>query len=111
MCFITHKLLIRINFVVFVVVELPIPHINDLSVVKNLKIQLNMKQNLIVGLNYASIVQTDKIHIELVPEKKGLFLKYTEYIVSSKRFNSKVTRRYNDFVAFQELLLSRFPYR
>lgn len=73
--------------------------------------QLNIKQKDAVGFNYATIVQTDIINIHLVPEKKGLFLKYSEYIVTSKRFNSKVTRRYNDFVALHELLLNRFPYR
>lgn len=91
--------------------EYPTPEISDLTPVKNLKMQLNMKQKDAVGFNYAAIVQTDIINIHLVPEKKGLFLKYSEYIVTSKRFNSKVTRRYNDFVALHELLLNRFPYR
>lgn len=63
------------------------------------------------GFNYSNIAQMDIINIHLVPEKKGIFLKHSEYIVTSKRFNSKVTRRYNDFIALRELLLNRFPYR
>lgn len=49
--------------------------------------------------------------MELIPEKKGLFLKHVEYEVSSQRFKSSVYRRYNDFVVFQEMLLHKFPYR
>lgn len=62
-------------------------------------------------LTYRNIVEIDEIDVGLAPEKKGLFIKHVEYIVSSKRFCSQVHRRYNDFVAFYELLLCRFPYR
>lgn len=78
---------------------------------KNLKMKLHVTDKLNNGFNYTNVVELDTINIELVPEKKGLFLKYSEYIVTSKKFNRKVTRRYNDFVALQELLLNRFPYR
>lgn len=92
--------------------EYPTPELGDLSTIKNLKQQLNLKTNpSVLGLTYSDITQLDNINVELVPEKKGIFLKYSEYIVSSRRFNSKVTRRYNDFVALSELLLARFPYR
>ncbi|XP_057667042.1 sorting nexin-8-like [Diorhabda carinulata] len=90
--------------------EYPTPEINDVAQMRNLKIQLYKKQ----GLNtfsYCSIIKRDSINVHLVPEKKGLILKYSEYIVTSERFNTKVTRRYNDFVALKELLLNRFPYR
>jgi sorting nexin-8 len=92
--------------------EYPTPSIGDLTPVKNLVLQLNLKANpAVLGLTYTEITQLDTISVELVPEKKGLFLKHSEYLVSSRRFNSKVTRRYNDFLALQELLLNRFPYR
>lgn len=92
--------------------EYPTPHLNDLTPIKNLVLQLNLKANpAVLGLTYTEITQLDTISVELVPEKKGLFLKYSEYTVSSRRFNSKVLRRYNDFLALQELLLNRFPYR
>ncbi|XP_063234264.1 sorting nexin-8-like isoform X2 [Bacillus rossius redtenbacheri] len=64
-----------------------------------------------LGLRYSDICQADCIELDLVPEKKGLFLKHVEYQVCSKRFKCEVRRRYNDFVALHELLLGRFPYR
>ncbi|XP_066432403.1 sorting nexin-8 [Eleutherodactylus coqui] len=53
----------------------------------------------------------DTVQVELIPEKKGLFLKHVEYEVSSQFFKSSVYRRYNDFVMFQEMLLQKYPYR
>ncbi|XP_077306137.1 sorting nexin-8 [Lithobates pipiens] len=53
----------------------------------------------------------DTVQVELIPEKKGLFLKHVEYEVSSQFFKSSVYRRYNDFVMFQEILLQKYPYR
>nr|DBA19456.1 TPA: hypothetical protein GDO54_015292 [Pyxicephalus adspersus] len=53
----------------------------------------------------------DTVQVELIPEKKGLFLKHVEYEVSSQFFKSSVYRRYNDFVVFQEMLLQKYPYR
>ncbi|XP_045476813.1 sorting nexin-8-like [Harmonia axyridis] len=92
--------------------EYPTPSIPDLQSVKNLKCQIHLKSNpSILGLSYTDIIQLDTLTVELVPEKKGLFLKHSEYIVSSRRFNSKVTRRYNDFVSLNELIVNRFPYR
>ncbi|KAK9681210.1 PX domain [Popillia japonica] len=92
--------------------EYPIPQLGDLSPVKNLKIYHSLQKNpAVLGLSYLDITQLDTINVELAPEKKGIFLKHSEYIVTSQRCNSKVTRRYNDFVALYELLLSRFPYR
>lgn len=80
--------------------------------IKNLVAHLNLKSNpSTFNFNYTEITQLDSITIELIPEKKGIFLKHSEYVVISHRFNSKVFRRYNDFVALSELLLSRFPYR
>ncbi|XP_014242637.1 sorting nexin-8-like [Cimex lectularius] len=61
--------------------------------------------------SFKKLEAVDTIKIGLVPEKKGLFLKHVEYVVTSKRFGTEVNRRYNDFVAFYELLLNRFPYR
>uniref|UniRef100_A0A1B6MBK3 PX domain-containing protein n=1 Tax=Graphocephala atropunctata TaxID=36148 RepID=A0A1B6MBK3_9HEMI len=62
-------------------------------------------------LRYCDLVRTDNIEVEVVPEKKGLFMKHVEYLISSKRFDSTVNRRYNDFVALYDVLLNRFPYR
>lgn len=76
--------------------------------------ELNLHRGFIaprLGLRYPDLVKIDTIQVDIVPEKKGIFLKHVEYQVSSKRFDSTVCRRYNDFVALHELLLSRFPYR
>ncbi|XP_022905142.1 sorting nexin-8-like [Onthophagus taurus] len=90
----------------------PIPNLGDLSSLKSLKIYYNLQKNPSkLNLTYLDITQLETINIELVPEKKGIFLKHSEYIVSSQKRGVKVTRRYNDFVALYELLLSRFPYR
>ncbi|XP_047143517.1 sorting nexin-8 isoform X1 [Hydra vulgaris] len=53
----------------------------------------------------------DSIEIELQAEKKGLLLKYREYVVFSKRHKMSVQRRYNDFSSFYDVLLMRYPYR
>ncbi|KAL3274474.1 hypothetical protein HHI36_015858 [Cryptolaemus montrouzieri] len=92
--------------------EYPTPMLSDLTPVKTLKCQIHLKSNPSnLGLTYSDITQLDGLTVELVPEKKGLFLKYSEYLVTSRRFNSRVTRRYNDFLVLNELLLNRFPYR
>lgn len=84
----------------------------DLSSVKAVQSRLTLRNNpACLGLTFADIVQFDTITVDLVPEKKGIFLKHSEYLVSSKRFLSTVTRRYNDFLALHELLVARFPYR
>lgn len=99
-------------YVIIIVLEYPTPSLPDLTPVKNLRIQQHLKANPSnLGLSYTDITQLDTISVELVPEKKGIFLKHSEYIVSSRKFGSKVTRRYNDFVALYELFLNRFPYR
>lgn len=91
--------------------EYPTPRISNLNSVLSIKQKLVLEDTASVNNNYQKLVSIDIVNVQLVPEKKGLFLKYSEYIVTSKRFGYKVTRRYNDFVALQELLLNRFPYR
>lgn len=92
--------------------EYPVPNLGDMSSIKAMQARLSLQNNpACLGLTYSEIVQLDTISIDLVPEKKGIFLKHSEYLVSSKRFSSTVTRRYNDFLALHELLVGRFPYR
>lgn len=64
-----------------------------------------------LNISYNDIMRLDTITIDLVPEKKGLFIKHSEYLISSRKLNTTVKRRYNDFVTFHELLIVRFPYR
>lgn len=90
----------------------PTPSITDLTSVKHLKVQLMRKaHNASITMIYGEIAQLDTITVDLLPGKKGVFLKYSVYLVTSRRFNSTTTRRYNDFLALHELLLRRFPYR
>ncbi|KAJ8678592.1 hypothetical protein QAD02_014379 [Eretmocerus hayati] len=92
--------------------ELPVPSLGDLSDILLLTQQLQKSGNPSkLNLTYTDICNLDTIEINLVPEKKGIFLKHVEYQVTSRRFNSMVYRRYNDFVSLHELLLARFPYR
>ncbi|XP_065416176.1 sorting nexin-8 isoform X1 [Chrysemys picta bellii] len=66
---------------------------------------------LLLSHTLQELLSKDTVQVELIPEKKGLFLKHVEYEVSSKRFKCSVYRRYNDFVVFHEMLLQKFPYR
>ncbi|XP_062564029.1 sorting nexin-8-like isoform X4 [Armigeres subalbatus] len=51
------------------------------------------------------------IVVKLVPEKKGLFLKYSEYEIKSKAYDKVVRRRYKDFLILYTYLMERYPYR
>eukprot|EP00061_Rhincodon_typus_P015566 g43313.t1 len=66
---------------------------------------------ILLSMTLQDLLHIDMVQVELIPEKKGLFLKHVEYELSSQRFKSSVYRRYNDFVVFHEVLLQRFPYR
>lgn len=62
-------------------------------------------------LSYHQIMSLDDVAVEILPEKKGVLMKHTEYLVKSLAFDSSVPRRYTDFEVFYELLIARFPYR
>ncbi|XP_052871846.1 sorting nexin-8-like [Anopheles cruzii] len=51
------------------------------------------------------------ISIKLVPEKKGLFLKHSEYEIKRKGSVKPVRRRYKDFVTLHCYLMEKYPYR
>ncbi|CAH1794267.1 unnamed protein product, partial [Owenia fusiformis] len=92
--------------------ELPKPSLGEISDLKSLSIQVRReKMPDLLGYSFTELQNLDNIKVELVPEKKGLILKHIEYEVTSSKFRSTVLRRYSDFVAYQELLLLRFPYR
>ncbi|XP_069503719.1 sorting nexin-8 [Ambystoma mexicanum] len=73
--------------------------------------QVSEADPLLISYTLQQLVGQDTVQVELIPEKKGMFIKHVEYEVSSQRFKSTVFRRYNDFVVFQDLLLQKFPYR
>ncbi|KXJ27091.1 Sorting nexin-8 [Exaiptasia diaphana] len=92
--------------------ELPKPSLGDLSDLKTLSARVHREKNPnILGYGYEDLLSLDTIEVELLAEKKGIILKHNEYHVSSRRHNITVNRRYNDFVAFHDVLLQRFPYR
>ncbi|KAJ8253842.1 hypothetical protein COCON_G00204540 [Conger conger] len=66
---------------------------------------------LVVAQSVAQLLERDTVQVELIPEKKGLFLKHVEYQITSQRFKISVYRRYNDFDVLHEILLQRFAYR
>lgn len=90
--------------------ELPRPDLGD---VETLKLMIRQTKTSPTQLNYTyeEMCSFDTIQVELMPEKKGIFLKHSEYEVSSKRNNCTVKRRYKDFEAFHEILQQLFPYR
>ncbi|XP_030110296.1 sorting nexin-8 isoform X3 [Mus musculus] len=75
------------------------------------RMQMPQGNPLLLSYTLQELLAKDTVQVELIPEKKGLFLKHVEYEVSSQRFKSSVYRRYNDFVVFHEVLLHKFPYR
>ncbi|KAJ8344892.1 hypothetical protein SKAU_G00290850 [Synaphobranchus kaupii] len=66
---------------------------------------------LVVAQSLAQLLERDTVQVELIPEKKGLFLKHVEYLITSQHFKISVYRRYSDFDVFHEILLQRFAYR
>uniref|UniRef100_A0A1Q3F2Q3 Putative sorting nexin 8 n=1 Tax=Culex tarsalis TaxID=7177 RepID=A0A1Q3F2Q3_CULTA len=51
------------------------------------------------------------IVVTIVPEKKGIFLKHSEYEIKSKAYDAEVKRRYKDFVTLHSYLVQKYPYR
>ncbi|XP_069425744.1 sorting nexin-8 isoform X10 [Ovis canadensis] len=89
----------------------PVPPVSEPRAPDAGRMQVPPGNPLLLSLTLQELLARDAVQVELVPEKKGLFLKHVEYEVSSQRFESCVRRRYNDFVVFHEALLHKFPYR
>ncbi|XP_012672255.2 sorting nexin-8a isoform X2 [Clupea harengus] len=91
--------------------EFPKPTLGDPKDLRSLKMQPTQEDPLTVSQTLTKLLGKDTIQIEIIPEKKGLFLKHVEYQVTSQRFKISVYRRYSDFDVFHELMLQRFAYR
>ncbi|KAJ8792720.1 hypothetical protein J1605_019540 [Eschrichtius robustus] len=89
----------------------PAPQVSEPRAPDSSRMQMPPGNPLLLSLTLQELLARDAVQVELIPEKKGLFLKHVEYEVSSQRFKSCVYRRYNDFVVFHEMLLQKFPYR
>ena len=65
--------------------ELPKPSLGDLSDLKALSLKVRREKNpTVLGYTYSEICDLDTIKVELVPEKKGIILKHSEYEVTSR---------------------------
>lgn len=51
------------------------------------------------------------VSVKLIAEKKGLFLKHSEYEIKLKGNEKAVRRRYKDFVTLHRYLAEKYPYR
>ncbi|RVE69762.1 hypothetical protein OJAV_G00080910 [Oryzias javanicus] len=91
--------------------ELPKPQLGDPRDLSVLRMQPAQEDVLTISQTLDKLLVKDTVKVELTPEKKGLFLKYVEYQVTSQRFKISVYRRYSDFDVFHEVLLQRFAYR
>ncbi|KAI5935822.1 Sorting nexin-8 [Manis javanica] len=91
--------------------DLPLPQVSEQRDPEPTQMQGPQGDPLLLSCSLQELLARDTVQVELIPEKKGLFLKHVEYEVSSQRFRSSVYRRYNDFVVFQEVMLQKFPYR
>nr|XP_033819230.1 sorting nexin-8 [Geotrypetes seraphini]XP_033819232.1 sorting nexin-8 [Geotrypetes seraphini]XP_033819233.1 sorting nexin-8 [Geotrypetes seraphini]XP_033819234.1 sorting nexin-8 [Geotrypetes seraphini]XP_033819235.1 sorting nexin-8 [Geotrypetes seraphini] len=91
--------------------DLPKPEASESQDSDSFQMQVSQGNPLFLPQTLQDLLGRDTVQVELIPEKKGLFLKHVEYEVSSQRFESSVYRRYNDFVVFHEILLKKFPYR
>ncbi|XP_023792910.1 sorting nexin-8 [Cyanistes caeruleus] len=91
--------------------DLAKPPVNEPREPEQFLMQTPQGNPLLLSHTLQELLSKDSVQVELIPEKKGLFLKHVEYEVSSKRFKCSVYRRYNDFVVFHEMLLQKFPYR
>ncbi|TKS92170.1 Sorting nexin-8 [Collichthys lucidus] len=87
--------------------ELPKPQLGEPRDLNALRMQPAQEDVLTVSQTLDKLLARDTVQVELIPEKKGLFLKHVEY----QRYKVSVYRRYSDFDVFHEVLLQRFAYR
>uniref|UniRef100_A0A3Q3KYW2 Sorting nexin 8a n=1 Tax=Mastacembelus armatus TaxID=205130 RepID=A0A3Q3KYW2_9TELE len=91
--------------------ELPKPQLGEPRELRALRMQPAQEDVLMMSQTLDKLLARDTVQVELIPEKKGLFLKHVEYQVTSQRYKISVYRRYSDFDVFHEVLLQRFAYR
>uniref|UniRef100_A0A1A8IZE6 Sorting nexin 8a n=1 Tax=Nothobranchius kuhntae TaxID=321403 RepID=A0A1A8IZE6_NOTKU len=77
--------------------ELPKPQLGEPRELNALRMQPAQDDVLTVSETLDKLLDRDTVQVELIPEKKGLFLKHVE--------------RYSDFDILHEVLLQRFAYR
>nr|XP_035962199.1 sorting nexin-8 isoform X4 [Halichoerus grypus] len=98
-------------FIFTLLQDLPTPQVSERRDPHPSRMQMPQGNPLLLSYTLQELLARDTVQVELIPEKKGLFLKHVEYEVSSQRFRASVYRRYNDFVVLHDMLLQKFPYR
>uniref|UniRef100_A0A8C6KAJ1 Sorting nexin 8a n=1 Tax=Nothobranchius furzeri TaxID=105023 RepID=A0A8C6KAJ1_NOTFU len=92
-------------------IELPKPQLGEPRELNALRMQPAQDDVLTISETLDKLLDRDTVQVELIPEKKGLFLKHVEYQLTSQRYKISVYRRYSDFDILHEVLLQRFAYR
>lgn len=64
--------------------ELPKPQLGDPKDLSALRMQPAQEDVLTISQTLDKLLERDKVQVELIPEKKGLFLKHVEYQVTSQ---------------------------
>lgn len=64
--------------------ELPKPQLGEAKDLSTLRMQPAQEDALMMSHTLDKLLVIDTIQVELIPEKKGLFLKHVEYQVTSQ---------------------------
>lgn len=64
--------------------ELPKPQLGEPKDLQTLRMQPVHENPLTVSQTLSKLLATDSVQVELIPEKKGLFLKHVEYQITSQ---------------------------
>lgn len=67
--------------------ELPKPQLGELKDLRALRMQPAQEDVLTLSQTLEQLLARDSVQVELIPEKKGLFLKHVEYQVTSQASN------------------------
>lgn len=68
----------------FCLTELPKPQLGDLKDLRALRMQPAPEDVLTLSQTLDKLLAGDSVQVELIPEKKGLFLKHVEYQLTSQ---------------------------
>lgn len=68
----------------FCLTELPKPQLGELKDLRALRMQPAPEDVLTLSQTLDKLLARDSVQVELIPEKKGLFLKHVEYQLTSQ---------------------------
>lgn len=64
--------------------EFPKPQLGEFKDLQTLRMQPTQESPLTVSQTLGKLLARDTVQVELIPEKKGLFLKHVEYQITSQ---------------------------